>query len=59
MKACLRLDRPFIERVNGKGVAGKGSSLGLKEEEFSGQRWKDFRVKEKNLSAGGAKEEDL
>ena len=27
MKACLRLDRPFIERVNGKGVAGKGSSL--------------------------------
>jgi hypothetical protein len=37
----------------------KGGYLRLKVEEFSGQRWKDFRVKGKSLSAKRAKEEGL
>ena len=43
----------------GCNLTEKDGSLVLKVEELSGQRRKDFRVKEKYLSAKGAKEEAL
>jgi hypothetical protein len=40
-------------------LAQERSFLGLKEERFSGQRWKDFRVKWNSLPEKSSKEEGL
>ena len=48
-----------IHRFLGLPLTLKEEYLCLKEEEFSGQRWKDFRVKGMGLSANGSKEEYL